>query len=122
MGIVGGDGKAFSADLRKSSGVRAQRSGERRGEVPVRPLGFRSVSPLHPKDAVRHGLLTVASTVAHPHAVQHEGEFSHATDPAIANDVLDSQGAMLEDLINVCLQWYRTFRRRCRPSRSGERT
>lgn len=43
----------------------------------------------------------------HPHAVQHEGEFFYASDPAIANDVLDSQGAMFEDLVNVCLQWFR---------------
>jgi hypothetical protein len=43
----------------------------------------------------------------HPRAIQHEGEFCCANDPEIAHSVLDSQGSLFEDLLNICQHWYR---------------
>jgi hypothetical protein len=44
-----------------------------------------------------------------PHllAIQHQGDFFCADDPAIASDVLDSQGLLFRDLVGICKTWFR---------------
>lgn len=42
-----------------------------------------------------------------PRALEHEGDFFCHSDASVAESVLDSQGLMFEDLIKVCLSWYR---------------
>lgn len=42
-----------------------------------------------------------------PHAIQHEGEFFCCSDPSLAESILDSQGVQFEDLLKVCLAWFR---------------
>lgn len=43
----------------------------------------------------------------HLEAIQRQGEFFCANDPTIANDVLDSQGLMFQDLVGICMAWFR---------------
>lgn len=40
-------------------------------------------------------------------AIQHEGDFFCRSDSSVAHAVLDSQGAMFEDLVGVCRTWFR---------------
>lgn len=40
-------------------------------------------------------------------AIQHEGDFFFHSDSSVAHAVLDSQGAMFEDLVGVCRMWFR---------------
>jgi hypothetical protein len=49
----------------------------------------------------------LADRQPHPRAIQHEGEFFCLSDRALAEAVLDSQGAQFMDLVKVCLTWFR---------------
>jgi hypothetical protein len=40
-------------------------------------------------------------------AIQHEGEFFCCSDPSLAESILDSQGVQFEDLVKVCMAWFR---------------
>ena len=40
-------------------------------------------------------------------AIQHQGDFFCAHDPSLANDILDHQGVMFEDLVKICMAWFR---------------
>jgi hypothetical protein len=37
------------------------------------------------------------------YAIQHEGQFFAQHDPLIANSILDGQGPLFGDLLNICL-------------------
>ena len=43
----------------------------------------------------------------HPRAIQHEGEFFAFSDAALAEQLLDTQTVQFEDILNVCLAWFR---------------
>jgi hypothetical protein len=43
----------------------------------------------------------------HLHAIQLQGEFFCAHDPALANDILEGQGLMFQDLVGICMAWFR---------------
>lgn len=43
----------------------------------------------------------------HYRAIQHEGEFFALSDAKVAEEVLDCQGVEFNDLIKVCLRWFR---------------
>jgi hypothetical protein len=42
-----------------------------------------------------------------PRAIQHEGEFFCLSDRSLAESMLDSQGVLFTDLVEVCLTWFR---------------
>jgi len=43
----------------------------------------------------------------HLHAIQRQGEFFCVCDPAVASEVLNSQGPLYQDLVGICMAWFR---------------
>ncbi|EGI75814.1 DUF2026 family protein [Hylemonella gracilis] len=49
----------------------------------------------------------LADRKPHPKAIQHEGEFFYESDSSVAEALLDDQSILFDDLVKICLQWFR---------------